>query len=86
VSASLELSPVVSESASGAETVTAEAQFFAAINELATGADEIGGRRLWEIIDDTQSANWQNISNPQTAGWTQVTDTQLPNWTVIPTS
>jgi len=43
------------------------------------------GRNLWEVIDDTETANWQNISNPQTPGWTAVSNTETPGWTVIST-
>jgi hypothetical protein len=43
------------------------------------------GRNLWEVIDDTETANWQNISNPQTPGWSAVTNTETPNWTTIST-
>jgi hypothetical protein len=43
------------------------------------------GRNLWEVIDDTETANWQNISNPQTPGWADVSNTETPGWTVIST-
>jgi hypothetical protein len=43
------------------------------------------GRNLWEVIDDTETANWQNISNPQTPGWAAVDNTESPGWTQIST-
>jgi hypothetical protein len=58
----------------------------ASVVELATISDLLLGRPLWEIIDDTQSANWQNINNVQSPGWTQVSDTQNPGWTQIDTN
>ena len=76
----------ISESATGADTLSAEAQFFAAIQELATATDAISGRKLWEIIDDTQTANWQNINDVQSANWNAVDDTQSAGWTVINTA
>jgi hypothetical protein len=58
----------------------AVATFMASVVELATISDLLLGRPLWEIIDDTQSANWQNITNVQSPSWTQVSDTQSANW------
>jgi len=43
------------------------------------------GRNLWEVIDNTETANWQNISNPQTPGWSDISNTETPNWTTIST-
>ena len=43
-------------------------------------------RFLWEVIDDTQTANWGNISTTQTANWGSVDTTQTPNWGPINTS
>jgi hypothetical protein len=43
------------------------------------------GRNLWEVIDDTETANWQNISNPQSPGWADVSNTESPGWTDIST-
>ena len=44
------------------------------------------GRLLWEVIDDTQTANWGNISTTQTANWGSVDTAQTPNWGPINTS
>jgi hypothetical protein len=63
---------VISEAATISDVDSATAAFMASIVELATITDLVFGRPLWEIIDDTQTANWQNISNTQTAGWAAV--------------
>jgi len=77
---------VISESATVSDVDAAVAQFMASVVELATISDLVMGRPLWEIIDDTQTANWQNINNVQSAGWAQVSDTQDPGWTQIDTN
>jgi hypothetical protein len=43
--------------------------------KLATATDTVNGRKFWEIVDDTQTANWQNIGNTQSAGWTTIPTT-----------
>jgi hypothetical protein len=60
--------------------------FRASIVELATISDLVVGRPLWEIINDTQTANWQNINNVQSSGWTQIGDTQDAGWAQIDTN
>jgi hypothetical protein len=48
-------------------------------------------RLLWELIDDSQTANWQNIDDAQTAAWAAIDNaqsssfsntstTQTPGW------
>jgi hypothetical protein len=76
----------VNETATGADVAAALALFRASVVELATISDLIVGRPLWEIIDDTQTANWQNINNVQSSGWTQIDDTQSAGWTQIDTN
>jgi hypothetical protein len=77
---------VISEAATISDVDAAVATFMASVVELATISDLVMGRPLWEIIDDTQTANWQNINNVQSPGWTQVSDTQNPGWTQIDTN
>jgi len=43
-------------------------------------------RFLWEVIDDTQTANWGNISTIQNANWGAVDTVQTSNWTPINTT
>jgi hypothetical protein len=60
--------------------------FRSSVVELATISDLIVGRPLWEIIDDTQTANWQNINNVQSSGWAQIDNTQSAGWNQIDTN
>jgi hypothetical protein len=39
------------------------------ISETATGTDSIQGRKLWELIDDSQTPNWGDINTTQSANW-----------------
>jgi hypothetical protein len=77
---------VISEAATISDVDAAVATFMASVVELATISDLLLGRPLWEIIDDTQTANWQNINNVQSSGWTQISDTQSAGWTQIDTN
>jgi hypothetical protein len=62
----------VSESAAVSDVNAAAARFVATLLESATAADSMVGGKLWEVIDDTQTANWQNINNVQSSGWTVI--------------
>lgn len=68
-----------------ADAIAAAIKFATTITESATGADSIQGRKLWEEIDDSQTANWQNISSNQTPSWSNINTAQTPNWTPIST-
>ena len=52
---------VITETATGTDTVASIATFFNSLQETATGTDAMNGRPLWEVIDDTQTANWTII-------------------------
>jgi hypothetical protein len=86
MAASAAFSGVITETATGTDVDAALARFTASIVELATISDLVIGRPLWEIIDDTQTANWQNINNVQSSGWTQINDVQSAGWTQIDTN
>jgi hypothetical protein len=86
MAAKVTFSGVIAESATGSDVDAALALFRASIVELATISDLVVGRPLWEIIDDTQTANWQNINNVQSSGWTQINDVQSAGWTTIDTN
>ncbi len=49
--------------------------FLATIQDSAVGADVILAQFLWEIINDSQTANWTEINNSQSTTW-QVVKTQ----------
>jgi hypothetical protein len=55
------------------------------VSESGVGADTILGAFLWNIINDSQTANWQNINDAQTPGWQTINDAQSTNWNVIKT-
>jgi hypothetical protein len=52
--------------------VLSYATFIAVASAGALGVDAITRRLLWEVINDSQSANWQNISDAQTTTWSVV--------------
>jgi hypothetical protein len=85
VSTTNAMDAAVNEAAVISDEAAAASRFLANINELATVADLVDARPLWEIIDDTQTANWQNITNTQTSGWATVDNSQVPAWTLINT-
>jgi hypothetical protein len=84
-SASVKFASTITESSAGADAVATGAILGSVITESATGADSIQGRKLWEEIDDSQTANWQNISSNQTPSWSNINTAQTPNWTPIST-
>jgi hypothetical protein len=49
------------ETAISADTPTAAAAFATFVVDSATGSDAITARPIWEVIDDTQTANWTVI-------------------------
>jgi hypothetical protein len=76
----------VNETATVTDVDAAVANFAASVVELATISELLIGRPLWEIIDDTQTANWQNINNVQSSGWAQIDNTQSAGWNQIDTN
>ena len=63
----------VTDSATVTDVASVGVTFNAAILDLATLLDSTSSLFLWNLIDDTQTANWQNISNTQSPGWTDIT-------------
>ena len=53
---------VITETATGTDTVASIAAFFNSLQETATGTDAINGRPFWDVINNTQTANWSAIS------------------------
>jgi hypothetical protein len=43
-------------------------------------------RLLWELIDDSQTANWQNISDAQSAAWAVIDNAQTSSWSNVSTT
>ena len=73
------------ETATALDTASSIAAFAASVNEAAAGSDSFLGAYLWNVINDSQTANWQNINDAQTPGWQTLTDAQTTNWSVIKT-
>jgi hypothetical protein len=55
------------------------------IGESARASDVVSCRYLWELINDSQTANWVDINNPQSPGWATVSTTDNASWTLINT-
>lgn len=53
---------VITETATGTDTVASIGTFFSSLQETATGTDAINGRPFWDVINNTQTANWSAIS------------------------
>jgi hypothetical protein len=75
----------IAELAAIADNPQAATAYNVSTSDTMVITDTNSGRNLWEVIDDTESANWQNISNPQTPGWGAVDTTESPGWTQIST-
>ncbi len=75
----------VLETATALDTASSIAAFAASVNEAAAGSDSFLGAYLWNVINDSQTANWQNINDAQTPGWQTINDAQTTNWSVIKT-
>jgi hypothetical protein len=75
----------VAELAQASETNSVNGSFNVAVIAAATALDAMTARLLWELIDDSQTANWQNINASQSTTWTNVDTDQDPGWTDIPT-
>jgi hypothetical protein len=73
----------VSETATAADSVLALATFFAIVTDGAAAVDQITARFLWEIINDSQTANWGTIDTAQASAWTTISDTQTASWGTI---
>jgi hypothetical protein len=75
----------VNETALTVDTFLASAVFFVTITDGAIAADAFVGRLLWEVINDSQTANWGGINSSQTAAWAAIDDSQSTTWHVVQT-
>ena len=69
IAAQTDYTEVVPDTAGIVDTLNSATVYQLSCAETMTLAETNNGRKLWEIIDDTQDANWQNINNTQTPGW-----------------
>jgi hypothetical protein len=70
----------VADFASGVDVTLPSGIYFITVAEGVLALDQLFSRYLWELIDDSQTANWQNVGNTQSSSWTEINDTQNPNW------
>jgi len=60
--------------------------YLCAIQEAVTASDSFFARFLWELIQDSQSANWGNIDNSESTTWATIGAAQTAGWSTIDTS
>ena len=65
------------------DTPSTNAIFYAAVIAYAGITDIATARYLWELIDDSQTADWNTINDDQTSTWTLVNDAQINNWAIV---
>ena len=75
----------IAEATAAADTITTNAAMFASIYEYVSGSDSIVGAYLWNIIDDSETANWSAITTNTSAGWSIIDDSGNASWTDIST-
>jgi hypothetical protein len=73
----------VSEAIVALDSLGTQVSFDAQFADLATVFDAVSNANLWNLIDDSQTANWQNVANTQTPTWTDVTTGPNPGWTDV---
>jgi len=74
----------VAETAEATDAFVALVAFVCSLSESADIADQITARLLWEIIDDSQTANWATIDDSQTTTWSNIDDSAPNTWGIIP--
>jgi hypothetical protein len=52
-----------------------------AVSETATAQDALLRALVWNLINDSQTANWQNTDTAQPAAWGDIDDAHPPGWT-----
>jgi hypothetical protein len=56
------------------------------IRENVSARDIVSASFLWNLIDDSQTANWQPINNTQGGGWVTINAASNAGWQVINTN
>ena len=76
----------ISETSTATDAVGSVQVFVTFVSETATATDVFVGGFLWNLIDDTQSANWTGISTAgATGGWVTITVDPATTWQPIGT-
>ena len=65
------------------DTPSTNAIFYAAVIAYAGITDIATARYLWELIDDSQTANWVDVSSAQSAAWSLIDDSQGGTWVLV---
>jgi hypothetical protein len=68
------------------DEVVAVQVFLCAIQETVTASDSFYARFLWELINDSQSANWGNIDTAESTTWATINAAQTAGWATIDTA
>jgi len=83
---SLSIPALIEEALGLSASATNNVMFVTSIVEAIVLTNPVTARFIWELINDTQTANWQNIANTQSASWGNVNTTQSANWTPVETT
>jgi len=59
----------ITETGTATDVVGSTQTFISSIAELATATDSVSMRLLWELIDDSQTANWVAINASNATSW-----------------
>jgi hypothetical protein len=74
---------IVTNTVGALDTPSTNAIFYAAVIAYAGITDIATARYLWELIDDSQTANWVDISSVQSVAWSLVNNSQGGTWTLV---
>jgi hypothetical protein len=77
---------LIQEFGSVTDVVFVTQVFMCAIQETVTASDSFFARFLWELINDSQTANWGNINTSESTTWATINAAQTAGWATINTS
>jgi hypothetical protein len=75
----------ITENTTAVDSDEAESDSDVFTRESARASDVVSCRYLWELIDDSQTADWVEINNPQSPSWAELSTTDNTSWTLINT-
>jgi hypothetical protein len=67
------------------DTPSTNAIFYAAVIAYAGITDIATARYLWELIDDSQTADWVLVNDAAPTSWAVLDSSETADWTLIPT-
>jgi hypothetical protein len=76
----------VDETAQAVDAFITAAVFLASLSESVTAIDAIISRYLWELIDDSQTANWGLVDDSAPTSWNVLDSSETADWTLISTA